>query len=130
MGIKDTYDHHAAIYFLLLDRLKEQKNNIGKGQADTKKRRPSTVAEQPMKGMPGAEDFQSLRLRTTSETEREACRDWSSQACRDWSSEKKPEQTEMLNTAGVREALPTHWCSSHATTRLRLFISTNRGGRA
>jgi len=96
--IKDTYDHHAAIYFLLLDRLKEQKNNIGKGQTDTKKRRPSTVAEQPMKGMPGAEDFQSLRLRTTSETEREACRDWSSQACRDWSSEKKPEQTEMLNT--------------------------------
>lgn len=98
--IKDAYDHHAAIYFLLLDRLKEQKNNIGKGQTDGKKRRPSTVAEQPLKGMPGAEDFQSLRLRTTSETEREAYRDWSSQACRDWSSssDKKPEQTEMLNT--------------------------------
>ena len=65
--IKDEYDHHAAIYFLLLDRLKEQKNNIDKGQTDGKKRRPSTVAEQPLKRMPGAEDFQSLRLRTTSE---------------------------------------------------------------
>ena len=65
--IKDAYDHHAATYFLLLDRLKEQKNNIDKGQTDGKKRRPSTVAEQPLKGMPGAEDFQSLRLRTTSE---------------------------------------------------------------
>jgi len=88
--IKDAYDHHAAIYFLLLDRLKEQKNNIGKGQTDGKKRRPSTVAEQPLKGMPGAEDFQSLRLRTTSESEREACRDWST--------EKKADRTEMLNT--------------------------------
>ena len=55
--IKDTYDHHAAIYFLLIDRLKEQKNNIDKGQTDGKKRRPSTVAEQPLKGMPGAADF-------------------------------------------------------------------------
>ena len=64
--IKDAYDHHAT-YFLLLDRLKEQKNNIGKGQTDEKKRKPSTVAEQPLKGMPGAEDFQSLRLRTNSE---------------------------------------------------------------
>ena len=66
--IKDAYDHHAATYFLLLDRLKEQKNSIGKGQTDEKRRRPSTVAEQPLKGMPGAEDFQSLHLRTTSET--------------------------------------------------------------
>ena len=39
--IKDAYDHHAATYFLLLDRLKEQKNSIGKGQTDEKKRRPS-----------------------------------------------------------------------------------------
>lgn len=88
--IKDTYDHHAAIYFLLLDRLKEQKNNIGKGQTDGKKRRPSTVAEQPLKGMPGAEDFQSLRLRTTSESEREARRDWQT--------EQRPERSEMLST--------------------------------
>jgi serine/threonine-protein kinase SIK2 len=89
--MKDAYDHHAAIYFLLLDRLKEQKTNLVKGQADGKKRRPSTVAEQPLKGMPGAEDFQSLRLRTTSESEREACREWSA--------ERIPGQTqEMLST--------------------------------
>jgi len=88
--IKDAYDHHAAIYFLLLDRLKEQKTNIGKGQTDGKKRRPSTIAEQPMKGMPGAEDFQSLRLRTTSESERETHRDWST--------EVRPERSEMLST--------------------------------
>jgi len=81
--IKDAYDHHAAIYFLLLDRLKEQKNNIGKGQTDGKRRRPSTIAEQPMKGMPGAEDFQSLRLRTTSESEREARRDWGTEVRQD-----------------------------------------------
>jgi len=61
--IKDAYDHHAAIYFLLLDRLKEQKNNIDKEQTDGKKRRPSSVAEQPLKRMPGTEGFQSLRLR-------------------------------------------------------------------
>jgi len=88
--IKDAYDHHAAIYFLLLDRLKEQKNNIGKGQADGKKRRPSTIAEQPLKGMPGAEDFQSLRLRTTSESEHEAQRDWSN--------EVRSERSEMMST--------------------------------
>jgi len=88
--IKDAYDHHAAIYFLLLDRLKEQKNNIGKGQTDGKKRRPSTIAEQPLKGMPGAEDFQSLRLRTTSESDHETQKGWSR--------EKTPERSEMLTT--------------------------------
>ena len=69
------YDHHAAIYFLLLDKLKEQKIGLGKmSGGDGKRRRPSTIAEQPCKVMPGLEDFHSLRLRTSSETEREAGR--------------------------------------------------------
>ena len=73
--MKNSYDHHAAIYFLLLDKLKEQKTGLGKISAgDGKRRRPSTIAEQPSKVMPGLEDFQSLRLRTSSETEREAGR--------------------------------------------------------
>ena len=46
--------------------------------ADTKRRRPSTIAEQP-RLMPGLEEFQSLRLRTTSERERETARGESSQ---------------------------------------------------
>ena len=65
--MKDSYDHHAAIYFLLLDKLKEQKMSGGDG----KRRRPSTIAEQPSKVLPVVEDFHSLRLRTGSESERE-----------------------------------------------------------
>ena len=73
--MKNSYDHHAAIYFLLLDKLKEQRTGLGKmSGGDGKRRRPSTIAEQPSKVMPGLEDFHSLRLRTTSETEREAGR--------------------------------------------------------
>ena len=65
--MKDSYDHHAAIYFLLLDKLKEQKMSGGDG----KRRRPSTIAEQPSKVLPVVEDFHSLRLRTGSESDRE-----------------------------------------------------------
>ena len=54
-----------------MDKLKEQKTHLGKGGADSKRRRPSTIAEQPSKVLPGVEDFQSLRLRTTSESERD-----------------------------------------------------------
>ena len=61
--IKDSYDHHAAIYFLLVDKWRHR-------AGDTKRRRPSTIAEQP-RLMPGVEEFQSLRLRTSSESERE-----------------------------------------------------------
>jgi len=72
--IKDSYDHHAAIYFLLSDKLKEQKSNLGKVVgSDSKRRRPSTIAEQPGKPvMPGVDQFRSLRLRTTSESEAES----------------------------------------------------------
>ena len=55
-----------------MDKLKEQKANLGKGTSDSKRRRPSTIAEQPGKALSGVEDFQSLRLRTTSENDREA----------------------------------------------------------
>ena len=55
-----------------MDKLKEQKTHLGKGGADSKRRRPSTIAEQPSKVLPGIEDFQSLRLRTTSESERDS----------------------------------------------------------
>ena len=72
--IKDAYDHHAAIYFLLVDKWRDRAG------ADTKRRRPSTIAEQP-RLMPGLEEFQSLRLRTTSESERETARGESSQQC-------------------------------------------------
>ena len=65
--MKDAYDHHAAIYFLLLDKLQEQKMSGGDG----KRRRPSTIAEQPSKVLPVVEDFHSLRLRTGSESERD-----------------------------------------------------------
>ena len=65
--MKDSYDHHAAIYFLLLDKLQEQKMSGGDG----KRRRPSTIAEQPSKVVAVVEDFHSLRLRTGSESERE-----------------------------------------------------------
>jgi len=68
--IKDSYDHHAAIYFLLVDKWRHR-------AGDTKRRRPSTIAEQP-RLMPGVEEFQSLRLRTSSESEREPPRDGSS----------------------------------------------------
>lgn len=69
--MKDSYDHHAAIYFLLLDKWRDQKTGLGRAGADTKRRRPSTIAEQP-RLMPGVEEFQSLRLRTSSESERGA----------------------------------------------------------
>jgi serine/threonine protein kinase len=74
--MKDAYDHHAAIYFLLLDRLKTQKSslsNMGRSSSQpdgSQRRRPSTIAEQPLKAMPEPADFQSLRLRTSSESER------------------------------------------------------------
>lgn len=72
--MKDWYDHYSAIYHLLVDRLNQQKQSVGKGPADVKKRRPSTIAEQPLKGIPCTENLQSLRLRTTSESEKEASR--------------------------------------------------------
>ena len=41
---------------------------------DNKKRRPSTIAEQPLKGITNPDSLQSLRLRTTSESESETQR--------------------------------------------------------
>jgi len=68
---RELYDHHSAIYYLLVDRLNQQKQSLGKQAADQKKRRPSTIAEQPLKGLACTENFQSLRLRTTSESDKE-----------------------------------------------------------
>lgn len=51
----DNYDHHAAIYYLLLDKVKQHRSNYGiqdKNPIDTK-RRPSTIAEQAMRKMAG-----------------------------------------------------------------------------
>lgn len=51
----DNYDHHAAIYYLLLDKVKQHRNNYSvqdKTPIDTK-RRPSTIAEQAMRKMSG-----------------------------------------------------------------------------
>ena len=66
--MKESYDHYSAIYFLLVERLNQQKKSLGQA-ADNKKRRPSTIAEQPLKGIACTENLQSLRLRTTSESE-------------------------------------------------------------
>uniref|UniRef100_T1IL91 non-specific serine/threonine protein kinase n=1 Tax=Strigamia maritima TaxID=126957 RepID=T1IL91_STRMM len=44
---RDSYDHHAAIYYLLLERLKKQHNSMSsEKQALDTKRRPSQIAEQ------------------------------------------------------------------------------------
>ena len=55
--MKESYDHHAAIYFLLLDKLREQRSSPAAtlasrtGAESAKRRRPSTIAEQPGKVM-------------------------------------------------------------------------------
>ncbi|GAB6018869.1 hypothetical protein CHUAL_000527 [Chamberlinius hualienensis] len=51
----DNYDHHAAIYFLLLDKVKQQRNSYAMPDRDPidTKRRPSTIAEQAMRKMSG-----------------------------------------------------------------------------
>ncbi|XP_076322319.1 uncharacterized protein LOC143231653 isoform X2 [Tachypleus tridentatus] len=50
----EKYDHHAAIYFLLLDRLRHQRASpipvtSVKQAVDTQQRRPSSIAEQAMR---------------------------------------------------------------------------------
>jgi hypothetical protein len=78
--LKGSYDHHSAIYCLLADRLSKQRASKS-GAEDRKKRRPSTIAEQPLVGLPGTENLQSLRLRTTSETDREQQLQQDAQRC-------------------------------------------------
>ena len=121
--IKDSYDHHAAIYFLLLDKLKEQRTNIGKGGADSKRRRPSTIAEQPGKVMPGVEAFQSLRLRTSSESEREQERNHSTkrQALTPERLEMRPTEHKCLtcNSPIMDNTTSTTSCVKCARLRMR-----------
>lgn len=46
----DSYDHHAAIYYLLLEKLKQHRNSMqAERQSVDTKRRPSTIAEQAMR---------------------------------------------------------------------------------
>ncbi|KAL5019560.1 hypothetical protein ScPMuIL_002452 [Solemya velum] len=45
----DVYDHYTAIYYLLLDRLKQHRSSFPvDNHIDSRKRRPSTIAEQAM----------------------------------------------------------------------------------
>ena len=46
---ENRFDHYTAIYYLLLERLHCHRSNLpGEARADTRKRRPSTIAEQAM----------------------------------------------------------------------------------
>lgn len=46
---KDAYDHYTAIYYLLLDRLKQHRSSFPpENKIDARKRRPSSIAEQAM----------------------------------------------------------------------------------
>lgn len=46
---KDAYDHYTAIYYLLMDRLKQHRSSFPpENKIDCRKRRPSTIAEQAM----------------------------------------------------------------------------------
>lgn len=45
----DSYDHYTAIYYLLLERLKQHRSSFPpENRIDPRKRRPSTIAEQAM----------------------------------------------------------------------------------
>ncbi|XP_071177071.1 serine/threonine-protein kinase SIK2-like isoform X1 [Mytilus edulis] len=46
---KDSYDHYTAIYYLLMDRLKQHRSSFPpENKIDARQRRPSTIAEQAM----------------------------------------------------------------------------------
>ncbi|KAK3107528.1 hypothetical protein FSP39_016792 [Pinctada imbricata] len=46
---RDAYDHYTAIYYLLLERLKQHRSSFPpENRIDTRSRRPSTIAEQAM----------------------------------------------------------------------------------
>ncbi len=53
--MKDGYDHFTAIYYLLLDRLKQARTSPLGNRVDPRKRRPSTIAEQAMMRTSGAQ---------------------------------------------------------------------------
>ena len=45
----DAYDHYTAIYYLLLDRLRQHRSSFPSDtRIDARRRRPSTIAEQAM----------------------------------------------------------------------------------
>lgn len=45
----DAYDHYTAIYYLLLDRLRQHRSSFPSDtRIDSRRRRPSTIAEQAM----------------------------------------------------------------------------------
>ncbi|KAK2148531.1 hypothetical protein LSH36_492g05008 [Paralvinella palmiformis] len=69
---KDAYDHYTAIYYLLLDRLRHHCSSFPTAEArsvDSRKRRPSTIAEQAMMRTQGrpilANTRQEMFSRTT-----------------------------------------------------------------
>ncbi len=53
----DAYDHYTAMYYLLLERLKLHRSSFSAmdGKGDSRRRRPSTIAEQAMLRTTGAQ---------------------------------------------------------------------------
>ena len=101
--VKGSYDHHSAIYCLLLDRLTKQRASKTE---DRKKRRPSTIAEQPLLvGIPGTENLQSLRLRTTSETDREQQQQQQQQHQQQQQQQQRRQPVGCAETAAVSSAV-------------------------